>query len=243
MVAHSDQLLIQYARLSELPRLAVEQDWLSPPEQDECGRRWRAADRRQMWLAGRWIAKQLIRQNVIGLSTRASDISIQSIDEQGRAARPRVRVGDHSQTEWCLSITHSARGVLVALATAHDTRVGIDLCERRPYPPGFTSTWFTRQEQKRLDPGQQELIGRTWAAKESIYKACNHGEPFAPRRIEVSWDAGSTRCRYGDYVFGNELVLETWTVDNHIAVSAVVTGLEESAICPRNDTFLRKCPS
>lgn len=227
MITQSHALLTRYARLTEWSGLSLDQNWLSHQEREECDR-WRTPERRQMWLAGRWVAKQLIRQNLPDTSTHAGEITILSTNDQKRSVRPSIQIREQPQTDWCLSITHSQRGVLVALAQGSNIKVGIDICEPHSFPASFQNTWFTPREQAAFAMGIPELVRRTWTAKEAIYKAVNQGEPFAPRQIEISWAASSIVCRYGDYIFGDELVLNTWTVDNQIAVSAVFTGLEKS---------------
>ena len=247
-------LWLQYSRLCDLPAWDDGLNWLSGPERVECDH-WRSPIRRQAWLSGRWIAKQMVCQRWSLDSESMPDISIRSIDQNGQAVRPSIEIQGVPETAYCLSITHTEKAVLVALSNTSATRVGIDLCDQKDLPDSFAQTWFTPLERQQLDslaadpdayPHEAVVektrlrtnwITKTWATKESIYKAYNRGEPFAPLQIEVFWDAKTPVCRYGDHLFGDELQLTTWNVDNHIAVSAVIV---ESTVGQEMETFLRE---
>ena len=207
---------LRYASMSNRSNHPVDLNWLNPAECSELAR-WRNDSRRSAWLEGRRLIKELIGDHFPQHRARPSVISICSIDEQVRSVRPTVSIDGHRQP-WPLSITHSDRMVLVALSTSASTLVGVDLCQYRALPDSFVDTWFTSRERGRWQNLETEQICRSWAAKESIYKACNHGEPFMPRRIEVFWDADRCVCRYDDYEFGDELTVQNWTVDDHAAV-------------------------
>lgn len=210
---HAHHLCTKISDCSDRP---VGLDWLSPAEYPELAR-CRHESRRSAWLGGRWLSKVLIGEHFPQHRARPSLISIRSIDEQVRPVRPAVSVNDHPQP-WSLSITHSDRMVLVALSATATTLVGVDLCQYRALSSSFVDTWFTPRERKGWENLETEQVCRSWAAKESIYKACNRGEPFTPRRIEVFWDADTCVCRYDDYEFGEELTIQSWTVDDHAAV-------------------------
>jgi phosphopantetheinyl transferase (holo-ACP synthase) len=53
-----------------------------------------------------------------------------------------------------------------------------------------------------------------WAAKEAVYKACNEGEGFAPRDVEV---LGHERCAYRQVPLAGCRV-KSWTIDGQLAV-------------------------
>ena len=196
-------------------------DWLSPEETVEM-KRWRNARRRHAWLAGRWLTKQIICENQPKLKNKFSDLCILSTDEQGRSVRPSIRVRGRTQT-WAISISHSDTHVLVAMATRPGIGVGVDLCSHHAFSSrNFLEMWFTKRERVMMDVRHTEKICRIWAAKESVYKAYNRGEPFAPRRIEVWWNQDGATCRYDNYEFGSELQLTSSRLRGHTAVTAVL---------------------
>jgi len=148
------------------------------------------ARRREQWMAGRLLAKRLLLEQLawhrIGVPPAGyRQIEIDSGQAGGRRYPPRVQVAGEL-IPWSLSISHTRRGVLVALATGRGTRIGVDLVEPAAYGEGFASLWFTPAEQRwlqRHDGGH--WTATLWAAKEAVYKAASRGESFAPRRIEI----------------------------------------------------------
>ena len=57
-----------------------------------------------------------------------------------------------------------------------------------------------------------------WAAKEAIYKACNLGESFAPRAVELFSDG---RASYRQLSL-DAIELRSWNIDSQLAVLAIV---------------------
>jgi phosphopantetheinyl transferase len=209
----------RYRALGDLPtdRLAASL-WLSPEEH----RVWsamRSRQRQMTWLAGRVLAKQLLAACLTD-----GDRKIQSpteIDIESRSAtnrlgvRPRVSVRGE-QLDWGLSIAHSNRGVLVAVAA--DASVGVDLvcskeCRRE------SLVWcFSAAERRWLAalPSHGHGAERLWAMKEAVFKACPTSQGFAPQRIEiVSLDAQPGAASAG------VRRLQCWRVDAHVAALAV----------------------
>lgn len=82
-----------------------------------------------------------------------------------------------------LSIAHSGRAILVALAGSDDLDVGVDLVGPVQCGRGFAATWFTPRERRWLT--EPQLWPVAWAIKEAAYKAANRGEPFRPQAFEV----------------------------------------------------------
>ncbi len=179
---------------------------------------WHDPDRRRSWLAGRLLAKQLVRETW-SAAPADSAIEILSLNDQRRGRRPRV-VCDGQQMPWSLSISHTQRGVLVALSTAPSVAVGVDLAARQDVSAGFVRLWFTPAEQRWLAESTDAHAAATiWAAKEALFKACNRGEGFAPRMIEV---LPGGRCSYQQISLPG--CLRFWSVDKQIAVLATVKG-------------------
>ena len=101
--------------------------------------------------------------------------------------------------EWSLSISHSCHGVLAAVAppgVSHWRGPGVQHCQSRP---GLRShvvhPWRAPGSPRRLYSSASTI----WAAKEAAYKASNHGEPFAPRRMCIRpLASGELACRSSD---------------------------------------------
>jgi phosphopantetheinyl transferase len=166
--------------------------WLSDCER-EVYASWRDFRRRESWLFGRILAKQLIlhEANVLPDAMRdihPAEIQIHSRDSLNRATRPRVL--SHGQLQaWSLSIAHSDQSVLVALSVAPRVSVGVDVTPVQALSDGFVDMWLTPWERQWLhnqrDQGKLSMASALWAVKEAFYKAVNVGEGFAPCRIEV----------------------------------------------------------
>lgn len=184
---------------------------LGPREQPQWDR-LRNPRRRREWLAGRTLAKQLIADE------RNLEIAPRQIEIVSSAAsrRPQIWIRDRAEPR-SLSIAHSSRGVLVALARRVETRIGVDLTERTPLSESFVRLWFTADERAWLGATPLRFAAnRIWAAKEALYKACNRGEGFDPRQIE----AIPGRYRYRSVPVDGQI--ETFTIEGHVAVIAGV---------------------
>lgn len=195
------------------------QAWLSPHELVELAT-WRNPHRRQEWLRGRLLAKQLVAD---GMSSRCSLQEIEIV-QQSDSRRPRVLVHG-SEKCWSISISHSARGVLVAVSRRCAITVGADVTDCEPLSTGFVRLWFTPAEIARLRNETAPFVANTfWATKEALYKACNLGEGFDPRRIEVLPD----RCNYRGTPI--DCHVQSSLVDDQVAVVVTV----RNQIVPRS---------
>lgn len=197
-------------------------DWLTTGEQEELAR-WQDLRRRQAWLRGRALAKQLViaveAADLGGTILPLGDIEILSRDVLGRVNRPLVACQGRLR-ECALSISHTARGVLVAYSRRRGVCIGVDAALSGAMPPSVIRTWFTPAEQEWLARSQSASIGCfVWAAKEALYKACNRGEGFDPRAVEI---LPHTRATYrGRSLRG--LQMRSRLVDGHIAVMAAIS--------------------
>jgi phosphopantetheinyl transferase len=209
----------RYALVADGPAEHTLASWLAPAELAELAT-WHDASRRRAWLAGRKLAKELIAEQAGEESLSA--IEILSLDDGGRPTRPRIRHGQ-SLLPWSLSISHTGRGVLVALATDENLSIGIDLSAGKTFSEGFLRLWFTPDEQQWIaSTGNVGMASFIWGAKEAIYKACNQGESFAPRAVEVHSDG---RAHYRQ-VSLTGIHLRSWNIDSQLAVLAVVAGAD-----------------
>lgn len=210
--------IVRYAPLEADRGLSAEAhaDWLSAREQAELAA-WREPGRRRAWLAGRRLAKQLVASHLC-FGDSLPSIEILSRDALGRVNRPRVWRGGVEQS-CSLSISHSARGVLVALVAGSEATLGVDLSDTAELSPGLVKLWFTADERAWLDDsGNLDLARYIWCAKEALYKALSQGESFDPRKVEV---LSGGRCRYHDAQL-NHFGLRSWTIDGQLAVLATV---------------------
>ncbi len=200
--------------------------WLSDREQAELAT-WRDPGRRTAWLVGRTLAKQLVADRETAPSGDAGAtprIDILSRDEAGRVNRPRIWC-DGVARPWSLSISHTRRGVLAVLSTATGVALGVDLTEADSFSDRFVGLWFTPAERAWFGETQSTTTGQfIWAAKEAIYKACNTGESFAPRDVEVRADG---RCRYRD-TWRDDCRLQSWNLDGQLAVLAVARSQRDT---------------
>lgn len=201
----SDPVLWRFADCDALRASLAEacDGWITSAER----RDWEAIGdtrRREQWLWGRWLAKQLLRDSNAFAGADAHSIEIFTPrDQQNRSLRPVVSFRGKEQ-HCSLSLSHTERAALAAVSVDRGVSVGVDAvligapCERS-FDGGFLTTWFTSREQRRLASAGPRDIATVWAVKEAVYKALHQGEPFAPRRIEVDMQvAGPPVCRYGE---------------------------------------------
>jgi len=199
-------------------------DWLSERELRELSTRSDAA-RRGDWLRGRLLGKSLIAERS---GDQLQDIEILSIDADGKVNRPRVFAGGVEQP-WSLSISHTERGVLAALSTEPGVTLGVDVVPCQPLSAGFGRLWFTAAEQYWIErTGSPGIACFIWGAKESLYKALNRGESFAPLQFEVLPDG---TCRYRNQLLTN-VRLRSWHLDGHVAVLASAYSARQSIAEP-----------
>lgn len=148
-----------------------------------------------------------------------TSIEILSLNGKQRGSRPRI-LCDGAEQPWSLSVSHTHRGVLAALCTKEGVSVGVDVAAAKSFSDGFVRLWFTPAEKDWLRDAQSSAIACfIWAAKEAIYKACNDGESFAPRNIEV---LPNGQCSYQQVPLRDHN-LQSWSIDGQIAVMVTVT--------------------
>jgi 4'-phosphopantetheinyl transferase EntD len=160
---------------------AAPHSWLSAAEQDELAR-WRDPARRDEWLTGRWLLKEMVLRLDCSMG---SDVEILSRDVHGRG-RPPCVLAFGCALPLHVSLAHAGGTVWAALSTSPRHRVGIDLVPADSFHRHAGPLWFTDAELRRLEQPHDPFLPATlWAAKEAVYKATSRGEPFVPARIEV----------------------------------------------------------
>ncbi len=200
-------------------------DWLSDRERLELCR-WRDPGRRQCWLRARLLAKQLV-------CARQRDLELGEIEILSGAAmhRPRLHWNDLARL-WPLSISHTDAGTLVAIDWSGEHSIGVDLTPLQELSAVFRRLWFTASERQWL--GEQTdpwAPNKLWAIKESLYKACNRGEPFDPRQIE----AIPRRCRYREASL-SACDAQVSYVDGQLAAIVIVPILRDLEQFPKTST-------
>ena len=226
----------RYRALGDLPtdRQAA-QEWLSRAEL-ATWQAMRSPLRQATWLAGRVLAKQLLRTYRVDLPGEQAigpptEIHIESRSVARRlGARPAIFVSGQA-LDWGLSIAHSGRGVLVAVAVGANLSVGVDLVSSEECRAPSLAWCFSAAERRWLAslPAHGRGAERLWAMKEAVFKACQVGEGFAPQRIEIDPDAldpsaASPAVRR----------LQCWRVDSHVAALAIANRPATSkTITPR----------
>jgi phosphopantetheinyl transferase len=175
-----DVCLVRYARLEDCLADAGLRSRLRGEEARHYDR-IRDAARRRQWLAGRMLARELLCES-LGLCNDR-DLQIVSRNDSGLGSSPRVLLGNRL-LDCPLSISHTSRGVLVALGS-NGHPVGVDLCDVAPVAPGFLRLWFTPLEQSWIGTDRHRSA-TVWAIKEAVYKAVSQGAPWNPREIEVA---------------------------------------------------------
>jgi phosphopantetheinyl transferase len=208
--------------------------WLSPGER-EVLERLAHPHRRESWMGGRLLGKQLLLNEVLRAPERddgvgPEQIEIHSLDVLGRPTRPRVTVRGRLQP-WHLSIAHTHRSVLVAVSCSSRLSVGVDVTGVSSSSSGFRELWLTAAERRWCENTQDpRLVSTLWAIKEALYKAANRGERFAPASIEVS---PGLKGGYGWYPNGrgsrSAATVQVNSLDGEIAAIVTVPTAEASA--------------
>jgi phosphopantetheinyl transferase len=210
------------------------QQRLSAKERGELAR-LRDANRRDGWLLGRVLIKELLREHV--LDGDAAPIEITSRDDMGRGVRPKVTIAGRT-APWSLSISHTKKAALVAMCPIPGISIGVDLAPGEPAAPGFARSWFDGSERALLARGDWLEAARLWAVKEAVYKAVNQNDPFAPRRVRVRRaPCGGYQCTYRGVDLAGCCCIQTWVCGDHVAALATVhseAGLGD-AIAPLCD--------
>lgn len=197
--------------------------WLSSRERAELSN-WRDRRRQRAWLWGRMVGKQLIFAK-LQVDSELAKIEILSGDGLGR---PRIWC-DGIEQPWSLSISHTGHGVLAAVCGQERISVGVDITPCEGLSEGFIRTWFTPDEtawlRQTAPPAGAYFL---WAAKEALYKACNRGESFDPRQVEVLPQGG---CRYRRVLL-QDCRLQSWHIDGQVAALASIGHRTDGRIEP-----------
>ena len=192
-----NQVYYQISSITDLESEWTRQhaSWLSLSEQEQLDR-FGNQHRRREWLAGRWLCKNMIQeelartcQHVMHLSV----IEIESLYGRQRTTKPRVLIEGQMQAIE-ISITHSHDWVGVVMSTESGCCIGIDLVPKTIINKHSLDVWLTKKE-KQWVGGNPDQLPIIWSIKESVFKATNRGELFRPQEMEVSRDlTGGYAC-------------------------------------------------
>jgi 4'-phosphopantetheinyl transferase len=146
---------------------------------------FRFPKRRNEWLLGRWAAKSLVQSVPAYQQYSLDQIEICNTPE----GAPYIQLPGNNTRADCLSISHSDRYALCALASGPDLRVGADLEKIEPRGETFIQDYFTPSERRLVDtyPAETRVIVVTliWSAKESMLKALGVGLRWDTRKVEI----------------------------------------------------------
>ena len=158
--------------------------FLSPAELQKLST-LRFPKRRNEWLMGRWAAKSLIQSIPAYQHFSLDEIEIQN----GSEGAPYFRSPGGSASPDCLTISHSGRFALCALALGSDLRVGADLEKIEPRTETFIQDYFSPAERQLVDTYPAEIratvVNLIWSAKESMLKALGVGLHWDTRQVEI----------------------------------------------------------
>lgn len=210
---------------------------LSASEQAELNR-YKNRQRRQDWLRGRFVAKQLISETCFDSQMSWESISILSQNEQQESVAPTVLI-DGMEQPGSLSISHTKRGAWAGICLDQYLRLGVDLAVIEQFSDAFVKTWMTQAEQELIQDNlakRNETIAIIWAIKEATYKACNTGEAYQPHRCHVSQrDGAKFECRYEYKDRVQSTNVKTDRIDGQV-VAIVTSNASESN--PHNEPVL-----
>ncbi len=207
--------------------------WLSVAEQEALAR-FRSGQRRRSWVAGRIATKRTLMRLRLVPPVDATEITIVSRDDRGRGVVPTIRVAGRAQPT-SLSISHTERGVLIAVSLDPTVRVGVDLALMDECGPGFRRLWFSEQERSAMRRSEGRFTPAVlWAAKEAAYKTLGDEDSFVPRQIEIRAESdGSLRGGVRGRGFRSSCPIIDWRVDGNVVCLAVrtVAGSDVSHTC------------
>ena len=152
--------------------------WLTPEEQRAFAA-FRVPKRRREWLAGRWVAKEIVRQRH-GLQGPEAwqDIQIGSVRGGLEHGRPVYTLHGHPGP-FALSITHCSGVALAALACRENLRLGVDLERVQLRGESFEAVALSGVEIERLrgvcGETRWRAVTRIWVLKEALAKALGIG--------------------------------------------------------------------
>ncbi len=212
-----EQTAVRYASFDTLGASGSDRalPWLRGANELAELERLTAKSRQQTWKWGRILSRQLLREYGAVCESSSEQMEILSINAFGQNDRPAVYVEGVLQAV-SLSISHSDRGILVALSA--NVRVGVDLVDLEQAPFGSLWVWMTNSERAWMHRSDLRQQATVWAVKEAVYKAVNEGEPFSPLSVNVIQGArGQYFCTYRNRDMTSICRIRISEMDSHLA--------------------------
>ena len=161
---------------------------LSPVEREEWLEMQGATNRRVEWLFGRAAAKEATRRFLIKHhQARWTNADIPIWPDDSGKPHPLGPWSEHTATKIDLSITHTAK--LIIAAVAANARIGLDIeMLGRALSDDFARGVFTHEElELAAHTGEAPTaILRFWCAKEAISKALGTGIRYSPQDLRIT---------------------------------------------------------
>jgi 4'-phosphopantetheinyl transferase len=162
--------------------------WLTEDERARYAR-FEVPKRRRDWLAGRIVAKELVRRrHGLAGDDALRTIAIEAPDAGVHRGKPSYRVAG-APGPFDLSISHCRDYAVAALADAHGERIGIDIELVEPRDESFDEHALTGEERDalaQLDGNARALaVTQRWVLKEALAKALGIGMQLDFRRVTV----------------------------------------------------------
>lgn len=209
-------------------------NWLSEREIQRV-EQLRFPKRRNEWLRGRWMAKQLLLRSdpqFAGLPPNRITIANQP------EGAPHVFL-EAIPVEGSLSISHREERVAVAWLPGDRAAVGVDIEWIEPRAPAFLEDFFSDMEKYSalaVPPNRQPMqITLLWSAKEAALKALRLGLRVDSRSVEIV----SSNCepadtwqelRFSSVMLKDHALLGRWIMSGaYILTQAVLLPVKESA--------------
>ena len=219
-----EQTAVRYASFETLRATGIDNalPWLRGANERAELERLSAESRQQNWKWGRILSRQLLRDQGVVRESSGNQLEILSINAFGQNDRPAVYIDGVLQAV-SLSISHSDRGILVALSAA--TRVGVDLVDLEQERFGSLWVWMTNSERAWMNRSDLRQQATVWAVKEAVYKALNEGESFSPLSVAVVQGVhGRYSCFYKDRDMRSICQIHISELDSHL-VAVVEYGI------------------
>ncbi len=151
----------------------------------------KTSKRRLEWLAGRVVAKRLIREERFAREGAIVPYGAITILPDDLGA-PRVQVAGEASEPLLVSITHSAGVAMAFQSLKKHQRPGIDVEQIEPRDASFERDYFSEAElaQVRRASNKDALLTAFWAIKEAYLKGLGIGARIDFRELEVAEEAG-----------------------------------------------------
>ena len=143
--------------------------------------------RREEWLAGRWLAKNLL----VMVSDTLSDTPLNEISIEKKSDGSPFAVWKGNILPGSISISHRSGFIAAAWTPCSEFRIGIDLELVEPKAISFIEDYFTRNEKETVlnqEPEKQACVSSLiWSAKEAVMKAMHTGLSIDTRQVEFGF--------------------------------------------------------